>query len=134
MERRFDSLETGTTFYQKSDPYLEHPFVKVEPVKIGLECICGNDEWNAKNDDGAGNTVHFHPDETILIAPEVRAYGSKAKWRTVWGFETFTDEDPKTRKDDGREYAKFLTISDAMLYAQTLCKRFNFHDKLIVIR
>ena len=135
MERRFDSLETGTTFYQMSDAYLEHPFVKIEPVKMGndLECMCGNDEWNAKNNGGAGNAVHLHPDDTIQITPIVRVYGSKAKWRTLWGFETITDADPKDRKD-GFEYAKFRTIGDCMLHLHALCHRPAFYDRLVVIR
>lgn len=138
MERRFDTLKTGTVFYQKSDPYLERPFVKVDPVTFELPCDCGSNEWNAKNDGGNGNTVHIHWKETVQIAPVVRVYGSKNKWRTVWGFESFTapehkESDPKYRAD-GFEYAKFRTIGDAVLYVQALSKRPDFHDKLIVIR
>ena len=133
MERRFDSLETGTTFYQMTDSYLEHPITKLEPEPNYFPCDKCNGAWNAKHPGTPGLKVHFCPDETVQISPIVRVYGSKRKWRTVWGFEQITDADPKDRTD-GREYAKFREIGDAMLYIQTLCKRPAFYDKLIVIR
>ena len=134
MERLFSTLKTGDTFYLESDRYLENPIVKREQDESEFKCGgCHLAGFNAFPRDLPKYRMHFCPDKTVQIAPIVRVYGSKRKWKTVWGFEQITDPDPKDRTD-GREYAKFREIGDAMLYLHALCHRPAFYDRLIVIR